>query len=123
MYQLSTFLSIIRVPSSFHGGIVSGSCSQGDVQRPSIFDPTTQRAMTSRMQNAFIRAPARLFGKPREARQPGTPLQVTQDTSIWEIYNNEAEIVDRERIKDWNDSLNTLLIFVSAHLGPIERQH
>jgi hypothetical protein len=99
--------------------IVLGSCRQGHT-RPFSFYPSTQRAMASRMQNAFIRAPERLFGKPREARQPGTPLQVTRDTSIWEIYNHEAEIVDRERIKDWNDSLNTLLIFVSIHLGPIE---
>jgi hypothetical protein len=76
--------------------------------------------MASRMQNAFIRAPARLFGKPREARQPGTPLQVPQDTSIWEIYYHEAELVDRERVKDWDDSLNILLIFVSTHLEPIE---
>jgi hypothetical protein len=68
------------------------------------------------MQNPFMRAPARLFGKTREARQPGTPLKVTQDTSIWEIYNHEAELVDKERIKDWSDSLNTLLIFVRAHL-------
>ncbi len=72
--------------------------------------------MASRVQNPFRRAPARLFGKIREARQPGTPLKVTQDTSIWEIYNNEAEIVDRECIKDWNDSLNTLLIFVRSCL-------
>jgi hypothetical protein len=81
-----------------------------------IFDPTTQGSMASRIQNTFPRAPVRLFGKTREARQPGTPLKVTQDTSIWEIYNYEAEIVDRERIKDWGDSLNTLLIFVREYL-------
>jgi len=72
--------------------------------------------MASRTVNPFLKASSRFFGKPREARQPGTPLQVTRETSIYEIYNHEAEITDRERIKDWNDSLNTLLIFVRTRL-------
>lgn len=68
--------------------------------------------MPPHLQNAFKRAPARLFGLNRETREPSAPLTVTQDTSVWEIYSHEAENTDRERIKDWNDSLNTLLIFV-----------
>lgn len=35
------------------------------------------------------------------------------DQAIWQYYINEAEKVDREMIKDWHGSLNTLLIFVS----------
>jgi hypothetical protein len=37
----------------------------------------------------------------------------SEDTA-WEIYNRKAALYDRELVKDWNDSLNTLLIFVSA---------
>jgi hypothetical protein len=36
-----------------------------------------------------------------------------RETTAWEVYNKRAAIVDRELIKDWNDGLNTLLIFVS----------
>lgn len=68
--------------------------------------------MAATMKDAFLRAPSRLFGLHRETRQPGAPLKITQDTTVWEICNHEAENIDRERIKDWNDSLNTLLIFV-----------
>jgi hypothetical protein len=35
-------------------------------------------------------------------------------TTAWEVYNDRALETDKERIKDWNDSLNTLLIFVST---------
>ncbi|PVF91024.1 hypothetical protein CPB86DRAFT_456233, partial [Serendipita vermifera] len=35
--------------------------------------------------------------------------------TAWEIYNHKASEIDRELIKDWNDSLNTLLIFVSRY--------
>jgi hypothetical protein len=59
--------------------------------------------------------PTRRFGIAREARKPGEPLNVTENTTVWEIYNHKAAEVDREMIKDWNDSLNTLLIFVSRN--------
>jgi hypothetical protein len=68
--------------------------------------------MATQKDRKFPPAPAHMFGQHCEARQPGTPLKVTKDTSAWEIYNYQAEIVDKERIKDWNDSLNTLIIFV-----------
>ncbi|KIM22378.1 hypothetical protein M408DRAFT_323744, partial [Serendipita vermifera MAFF 305830] len=35
------------------------------------------------------------------------------ENSIWDVYNNIADIRDDELIKDWNDSLNSLLVFVS----------
>ena len=41
------------------------------------------------------------------------PLAVNKETTAWEIYNDRAQTIDRELIRDWNDSLNTLLIFVS----------
>ena len=34
------------------------------------------------------------------------------EKAAWEIYNERAEIADKELIRDWNESLNTLLIFV-----------
>jgi hypothetical protein len=43
--------------------------------------------------------------------EPGARLAVGA-TTAWEVYNDRAFETDKERIKDWNDSLNTLLIFV-----------
>jgi hypothetical protein len=57
--------------------------------------------------------PANRFGRSRNPNKPSDPFVVTKDTTAWEIYNHKASEVDREMIKDWNDSLNTLLIFVS----------
>lgn len=36
-----------------------------------------------------------------------------KENTIWDVYNNEARIVDRELVKDWESSLNSLLLFVS----------
>ncbi|PVF92409.1 hypothetical protein CPB86DRAFT_791186 [Serendipita vermifera] len=57
----------------------------------------------------------KLFGVGREPKRPGDPLVVTDETTAWEIYNHKASEVDREMIKDWNDSLNTLLIFTALY--------
>jgi hypothetical protein len=54
-----------------------------------------------------------MLGLAREMKRSGDPLVVTEETTAWEIYNHKAAEIDREMIKDWNDSLNTLLIFVS----------
>jgi hypothetical protein len=35
------------------------------------------------------------------------------ESSIWEVYINEAVVVDNELVKDWTSSLNFLLVFVS----------
>ncbi|CAG8453009.1 9393_t:CDS:2 [Acaulospora colombiana] len=59
---------------------------------------------------------AKLFGLGREAKWSGAPFVVTDKTTAWEFYNHEAFDIDREMIRDWNNSLNTLLIFVSASL-------
>jgi hypothetical protein len=60
-----------------------------------------------------LKSPANLFGLRRTPAKLGDPLVVNKDTTAWEIYNHKASEIDRETIKDWNDSLNTLLIFVS----------
>ncbi|PVF96427.1 hypothetical protein CPB86DRAFT_762266 [Serendipita vermifera] len=58
---------------------------------------------------------AKLFGVGRQPKRSGDPLVVTDKTTAWEIYNHKASEVDREMIKDWNDSLNTLLIFTALY--------
>lgn len=51
----------------------------------------------------------------KEARQPGDSIE---ETTAWEIYNHKATEIDTELIKDWNENLNLLLIFVSYYLLP-----
>ncbi|PVG03066.1 hypothetical protein CPB86DRAFT_869979 [Serendipita vermifera] len=58
---------------------------------------------------------AKPFGLGRESKRPGEPLDVTSETTVWEIYNHKASEVDREMIKDWSDNLNTLLIFTALY--------
>jgi hypothetical protein len=38
---------------------------------------------------------------------------MTKEYSGWDVYNNEAKIVDNELVTNWTASLNFLLIFVS----------
>lgn len=55
-----------------------------------------------------------LFGLGRKPHQPGErTFAADEHTTGWELYNERAWKIDKESIKDWNDSLNTLLIFVS----------
>ncbi|PVF91190.1 hypothetical protein CPB86DRAFT_820683 [Serendipita vermifera] len=57
----------------------------------------------------------KIFGLGGEPKRPEDPFVVTDETTVWEIYNYKASEVDREMIKDWNDSLNTLLIFTALY--------
>ncbi|PVF97747.1 hypothetical protein CPB86DRAFT_826271 [Serendipita vermifera] len=59
--------------------------------------------------------PAKPFGLGREPKRPGDPFILTDETMVWELYNHKALEVDREMIKDWNDTLNTLLIFTALY--------
>jgi hypothetical protein len=72
--------------------------------------------MASETPNKNMKSPAKFFGLGRTPNRPSDPLVNTQDTTAWEIYNYKASEVDREMTKDWNESLNTLLIFVSQAL-------
>ncbi|PVG04034.1 hypothetical protein CPB86DRAFT_868803 [Serendipita vermifera] len=65
--------------------------------------------------NMTNKSPTRLFGLSRDAKRPNDPLIVTNNTTASEIYNHKASEIDREMIKDWNDSLNTLLIFAALY--------
>ncbi|KIM22457.1 hypothetical protein M408DRAFT_78985, partial [Serendipita vermifera MAFF 305830] len=51
----------------------------------------------------------------KEYGQHNVPPATNVDNSAWEIYNNRALSIDRELIKDWSDSLNTLLIFAALY--------
>lgn len=62
-----------------------------------------------------LRPPATLFGLRGETRAPPGSLNVDANTTAWEVYNSRAMTIDGELIKDWNDSLNTLLIFAALY--------
>lgn len=59
---------------------------------------------------------------PDQVRQPAPPFGVapmahpamgfTPENTIWDVYNNEARVIDTELVKDWTSSLNFLLVFV-----------
>ncbi|PVF96698.1 hypothetical protein CPB86DRAFT_859904 [Serendipita vermifera] len=40
-------------------------------------------------------------------------VPATKESSIWEVYINEAVVVDNELVKDWTSSLNFLLVFAA----------
>jgi Family of unknown function (DUF6535) len=44
---------------------------------------------------------------------------MVKESTVWDVYNNEARKVDNELVKDWTTSLNFLLVFVS----PLATQH
>lgn len=44
--------------------------------------------------------------------------RVKEDKTAWDYYNEKARISDREFVKDWNENLANLLIFVSHLLRP-----
>lgn len=48
-------------------------------------------------------------------RRRPDPKQLESESSFYDVYNNLAEAYDVEMIKDWNESLNFLLVFVSIH--------
>ena len=39
---------------------------------------------------------------------------IVKENTVWDVYNNEARKVDIELVKDWRESLNFLLVFVST---------
>jgi hypothetical protein len=41
---------------------------------------------------------------------------MVKESTVWDVYNNEARKVDNELVKDWTASLNFLLVFVSPPL-------
>jgi hypothetical protein len=43
---------------------------------------------------------------------PAVPFP--NESSLWEIYINEAVVIDNELVKDWTSSLNFLLVFVCS---------
>lgn len=49
-------------------------------------------------------------------RRRHDPKQLETESSFYDVYNNLAEAYDAEMIKDWTESLNFLLVFVSIFL-------
>jgi hypothetical protein len=77
--------------------------------------------MSLESRDAHLRPPPSIFGFNRQPNKPGGPFAVAKETTAWEIYNSKASGIDKEMIKDWNDSLNTLLIFVSQAQSGLRR--
>ncbi|PVG03048.1 hypothetical protein CPB86DRAFT_724598 [Serendipita vermifera] len=57
----------------------------------------------------------KLFKAGREAKRSKEPQVATGEKTAWEFYNHKASEIDKEMINDWNDSLNTLLIFTALY--------
>ncbi|PVG04026.1 hypothetical protein CPB86DRAFT_810533, partial [Serendipita vermifera] len=52
------------------------------------------------------------FNPPRRSHlNPTVPFP--NESSIWEVYINEAVVIDNELVKDWTSSLNFLLVFAA----------
>jgi len=66
---------------------------------------------------AKIRVPLRRRGEQEEAPyamdEGDRLLGGVIEYSEWDTYNNEARKVDRGLVTDWENTLNTLLVFVS----------
>ncbi|PVF96695.1 hypothetical protein CPB86DRAFT_498222 [Serendipita vermifera] len=45
--------------------------------------------------------------------QLSNPAAFPNESSLWEVYVNEAVVVDNELVKDWTSSLNFLLVFAA----------
>jgi Family of unknown function (DUF6535) len=73
-------------------------------QPPEVLDPRTK------IHNNNL-PPRAITGDVRmdEAHIPG----MVKESTVWDVYNNEARKVDNELVKDWTASLNFLLVFVS----------
>ncbi|PVG03071.1 hypothetical protein CPB86DRAFT_822594 [Serendipita vermifera] len=67
------------------------------------------------MEGSNINPAIKVFEVNREARYPRDSWVIPEDATAWEIYNHKASEIDREFIKDCNDSLNTLLIFTALY--------
>lgn len=47
---------------------------------------------------------------------PDTPYhELGEDSRLWNVYNDEAQLADKELVEENSDSLDILLIFVSSH--------
>jgi hypothetical protein len=55
----------------------------------------------------------RILGPKGERRRFESTSLATEETTVWDIYNRRATEMDRELVRDWNENLNTLLIFVN----------
>jgi hypothetical protein len=49
-------------------------------------------------------------------RQDDGVIGLEKEYSGWDVYNNKAEEVDTELVKDWTANLNFLLLMVSASM-------
>ena len=57
-------------------------------------------------------APKQFMADPRRYAESSPGL--IKENTVWDVYNNEARKVDHELVKDWRESLHSLLLFVST---------
>ncbi|PVF96631.1 hypothetical protein CPB86DRAFT_798697 [Serendipita vermifera] len=73
------------------------------------FDRATPNSLMNRGEKQPLAAP---FNPPRRSHlNPTVPFP--NESSIWEVYINEAVVIDNELVKDWTSSLNFLLVFAA----------
>lgn len=48
----------------------------------------------------------------RDSQLLDEEVDESKNKTVWDIYTEYSRKVDQERIRDWNDTLNTLLVFV-----------
>jgi hypothetical protein len=62
---------------------------------------------------------SRILGIPLgNDENPQGSLKADGNTTAWDIYNQHAGQVESEDLKDWKDTLNTILVFVSSCMLP-----
>lgn len=79
-----------------------------DLRQPRILDPMIG-AGKLKHREAFI---------PDAMGEHDRIIGMVRENTVWDVYNNEARKVDNELVKDWQSSLNFLLVFVRYSLLP-----
>ncbi|KIM23496.1 hypothetical protein M408DRAFT_77504, partial [Serendipita vermifera MAFF 305830] len=59
-----------------------------------------------------LNEPVHVFAVDKQVLESAA-VGLTQEASVWDVYNNEARKVDDELVKDWRDNLGSLLLFAA----------
>jgi hypothetical protein len=75
-------------------------------------------------QRQYVSEPSRINTDPSSQKNEDNVFDpnVSNDRpkkSPWELYNERASIYDRETLKEWEDTLSILLVFVSYAKPPM----
>lgn len=91
---------------------------------PSIFPPKKPRKNRSKlfgMQGQHRRQRHTTYINPDDYEQkyPEDPygLEAGPNARIWRVYLDECEAYDKEKVEDWRDTIDVLMVFVSIFLS------